>query len=213
MEVKSKTFLQIFLTLGTLIGWFAILAQLYLVILNRTTSVLESIIRFFSFYTILTNILVSTFFSTLLLKPNSRLGKIFSQPKVAAAITLYITVVGVVYNLVLRRIWNPQGLQMVVDELLHVAIPLYFILYWLKFADKAELKWKSVFPWLAYPLLYVIYILFRGALSEFYPYPFLDVTALGYNGVFINISGLCISFLLGGFLFVLVAKIMNRTLF
>ena len=132
-RIKAK---KIFLAIGALTGWLAILLQLYLIILNRVASVPETIIRFFSFYTILTNILVAVFFTVLLLKLNSLLGRFFSQPHIATAIALYITIVGIVYNVILRFLWQPQGLQWIVDELLHTVIPLFFIFYWLIFARK-----------------------------------------------------------------------------
>src|SRR4051812_38806133 len=99
---------------------------------------------------------------------------------------VYITVVGLVYNLILRQLWKPAGLQFVDDELLHSVIPFLFILYWLMFVPKSELKWKDVLFWLIYPLIYLICILIRGALSGFYPYPFINTDDIGYYETFIN---------------------------
>ena len=203
--------MQTLIVLGAIAGWFAVIFQFYLLIVNRITSVPEAIIRFFSFYTILTNILVALCFTVLLVKRKSGWGKLFSQPKTLTAIAVYIGIVGIVYNSILRFTWSPQGLQRVVDELLHVAIPVLFIIYWLIFAPKAGLQWKNVFLWLLYPLVYVFCILFRGALSGFYPYPFIDVNSLGYNKVFLNSVGLFIAFLFLSLLFVAIAKIMSRT--
>ena len=49
--------------LFAIIVWFAVLAQFYLIIENRVAPVTETIIRFFSFFTILTNILVAVYFT------------------------------------------------------------------------------------------------------------------------------------------------------
>ena len=103
---------KILIPLGAILGWSAIVLQLYLIIINRVATVPETIVRFFSFYTILTNILVASYFSFLWLKPDSQIGKFFSLENVAAAITLYITVVGLIYNIILRHLWSPQGLQL-----------------------------------------------------------------------------------------------------
>ena len=211
MENQPTKAMQIFSAIGAITAWFAIVFQLYLLLLNRVTSVPEAIIRFFSFYTILTNILVALCFTLLWLKPDSRWGKYFSRPNVITAITVYITVVGITYNLILRHLWNPQGLQQVVDELLHLIIPVFFILYWFIFAPKAGLQWKNIFPWLIYPFVYLLYTLFRGAFFGFYPYPFLDVNVLGYSKVFLNSVGLFIAFLLLSLLLVAIAKRMDRT--
>jgi hypothetical protein len=40
-----------------------------------------------------------------------------------------ILIVGLVYQVVLG-IWNPTGLQYIVDELLHTVIPLFMLGYW-----------------------------------------------------------------------------------
>lgn len=40
--------------------------------------------------------------------------------------------------------------------------------------------------WLIYPQAYLIYIPIRGHFSGFYPYPFVDVSALGMTKVLFN---------------------------
>ncbi len=210
MEKSPIKTQRTYLAVGTTAVWFAVVFQLYLLILNRTVPVQEAIIRYFSYYTILTNMLIAVCFTALLMKPQSRWGRFFSSPKTLTAIAVYITVVGIVYNMVLRFTWNPQGLQRVVDELLHLIIPLLFIVYWLIFAPKAGLQWKNVFPWLLYPLVYIVCILFRGSCSGFYPYPFIDVKTLGYSKVLLNCGGLFIAFLLLSLLFVAIAKLKSR---
>ncbi len=199
-----------FQLIGTLLGWLAVGLQFYLIMNNRVASVVETTIRFFSFFTILTNTLVAICFTILFTKPGSALGKFFSKPKTLAAIAVYITVVGLVYNIILRFTWNPEGLQFLVDEALHTAIPIWFILYWLFFAPKAELQWKHAFFWLAFPFVYILFILFRGSLSGFYPYPFIDVHSIGYQKVILNSFFLFLAFLLLSFFLVAVGKRMEK---
>lgn len=198
-----------FIAPGAVLSWGAVILQLYLIIINRVTTVPETIIRFFSFYTILTNILVAFHFSLRWLKPNSRAGKFISREKVTTAITVYITVVGATYNMILRQLWSPQGLQLVVDELLHSVIPVLFIIYWFVCVPKGKLAWKDVLSWLSYPLVYFVFIVLRGGLSGFYPYPFLDVVKLGYNKVVLNSAIFCGVFLVLGALFVLCDKLIK----
>ncbi len=130
MQTQSTKTSQTFLVIGAIIGWIAVLSQFYLIIVNRVASVPETIIRFFSFFTILTNTFVAVCFTVLLLGQKTNWGKFFSAPKTLTAITVYISIVGIVYNLILREIWDPKGLQLFVDELLHSVIPVFFILYW-----------------------------------------------------------------------------------
>ena len=212
MEKETTKSTQLFLAIGTITTWFALGLQFYLIIANRTTSIPEAIVRFFSFYTILTNILVAICFTFLWLKPKSRWGIFFSHQKTLTAITIYITIVAIVYNLILRSTWNPHGLQRVADELLHLVGPIIFILYWFLFAPKVALQLKNIFPWLIYPLVYLLYILFRGSFAKYYPYPFIDVNILGYSKVLLNSMLLCIAFLFISLLFVAIAKMMSRNL-
>jgi len=169
-----------------LVTWLAVILQLYLAIENRVGSISESVIRFFSYFTILSNTLVAICFTCLLLAPNTTTGKFFSKSSTTAAVTAYIFLVGIGYQLLLRHTWHPEGLQILVDELLHSVIPVLVLIYWFAFAPKDNLKWKYVFTWLIFPAVYLAYMLIRGALSDFYPYPFVRVNELGYGKVLLN---------------------------
>lgn len=210
MEKQPAKSEQIFLAAGVVIVWFSVIAQLYLAIENRTVPVMEALIRYFSYFTIQTNILVATCFTVLLLKPSSNWWKFFSDNLVRSAICTYITFVGVTYNILLRQLWQPTGLQKLVDELLHSVIPVIFILYWLIYTPKTRLQWKNALHWLIYPVVYIIVMLVRGAFSGYYPYPFIDVTVLGYPRVLLNGFGLIIAFLLLSCLLIALGKIINR---
>ena len=172
--------------IGAALGWFAVIAQLYLIITNRVVSVPGTVLRFFSYFTIDTNILVALCFTFIFLGNGSRLGKLFTKATTITALTVYITIVGIVYNTILRLTWDPQGLQRIVDELLHSVIPIYFILFWVIFTPTEGLKYKQAFSWLIYPLVYIFYAVVHGAITKFYPYLFVDVTRHGYSKVMFN---------------------------
>jgi hypothetical protein len=207
---KSKRFYEIITSLA---GWFAIIAQFYLQFNSGKASSLELVVRFFSYFTILTNILVAAACSLQLIAPASSLCRFFSKPGTLTALTVYILIVGAVYNIILRSTWNPEGLQMIVDEILHSLIPAFFVLYWIFFVPKAELKWNNVFPWLIYPFFYAIYIMFRGYFSGFYPYPFVDVGDLGWERALANAGGFTLLFLVTSLFFVSIGKIFARKKF
>ncbi len=150
----------------------------------------------------LTNLIVAVCCTVLLKDSNSGLNKFFSKRNALTAIVVYITIVGLVYNTILRFLWKPEGLQWLIDELLHSVIPFLFIVFWLFFVEKGKIPLKNVLAWLLYPLIYLIYILIRGAASSFYPYPFIDVEKIGYNKTLINSSGMLVAFLAVSILFV-----------
>jgi hypothetical protein len=212
MQDKSLKLNSRFFPIIAIVGWFAVFLQLYLIILNRAASLPETIVRFFSFFTIQTNILVAICFTFLWLKPKSKWGLFFSKPKNTTAITLYITIVGLVYNAILRFLWAPTGSQKVVDELLHSVIPVLVLLYWILFVPKKALEFKNIFPWLIFPAVYLVYTLIRGAFFSFYPYPFVDVILLGYNSVLLNSFFMLLAFLFLGTLFIGIGKLRSRNL-
>ncbi|HEY4155133.1 MAG TPA: Pr6Pr family membrane protein [Puia sp.] len=195
-----------FLLAGTFSGWIAIILQFYLILIHRDASVRETIIRYFSFFTILTNILFTVCFTFLLISPDSGPGKFFSRPATLAAIAVYMAVVGIIYNGVLRFLWNPRGFQWFADELLHVVNPVCFLLFWIFYVPKTGLQWKQAFIWMLYPVIYISLILFRGSFSGFYPYPFSNVRKLGYHRVFLNSTRTILVFLVIALLFVLIGK-------
>jgi hypothetical protein len=211
MEKRSTKVRQIYLSITAIIGWFSVISQFYLILVNRVVPLLETVIRFFSYFTILTNILVACCFTILILKPASKPGAFFSRPRVLTAVTAYITFVCIAYNLLLRHLWKPEGFQLLVDESLHVLIPVLTVLYWLIFVPKTALPWKSTLPWLIYPVVYFLYVSARGLLSGFYPYPFIDVNNLGFVKVLLNDGGLILAFLLLSLLFVAIGKWMRKT--
>nr|WP_294904612.1 Pr6Pr family membrane protein [uncultured Lacibacter sp.] len=199
---QTKRFIQISIAA---IAWFAVILQLYLQIINRTTGVTEAVIRFFSYFTILTNILVAVCFTSLSLQ-KGKAFHFFNKPGVITAVTVYILIVGLVYNLVLRSLWSPQGLQLLVDNLLHTVTPLLALVYWFAYVPAKQISWKQAPAWMLYPLFYLIYVMIRGSFSNFYPYFFIDATALGYAKAFVNAVYVTAAFLLVSLLLIWLGK-------
>lgn len=187
-------------------GWFALVTQFYLIHKNSERPFLDITINFFSFFTILTNLLVAVGVTMLLAHTRSKLTKNESL----SAIAVYITIVGAVYNLVLRWLWQPQGLQKLTDELLHTAVPVLFVVFWIAFVPKDQLTWKSALVWLIYPLVYSIYTLIHGAITNWYPYPFIDPNKIGWNSVAINSVYVLIAFFVVSLIFIGIGKLRRR---
>lgn len=190
--------------IGFLLGWFAIIGQFVLMYQNRQTDAIEMTIRFFSFFTILTNLLVVLYFtSRISIFQKTHFSKL-SNKEALTAITAFIMVIGIIYQFILRSTWKPTGFQMIINELLHSVIPVFVLLYWLKFANKNDLQFKNIKIWLWYPISYLIFIIIRGHFSNFYPYPFVDVSAIGYPQVLINsvIISIFFFFIMGSLIFI-----------
>jgi hypothetical protein len=206
----KASFRNISLAVLSTIGWLAIILQFYLLITNRKLSIASTVVQFFSYFTILTNILVAIYSSiSLLASPPKKFNWWFTSPCSATALTVYIVIVGLVYNIILRFLWSPTGLQKLVDEALHLIIPLLFLIYWFLFVPKGNLRWKNVLPWLLYPIIYLVYVLIRGSITGLFPYPFLEISTIGIGKVVTNILVLCIVFFVMSLLFVGIGKLVS----
>ncbi|MEO7121065.1 MAG: Pr6Pr family membrane protein [Ginsengibacter sp.] len=189
----------------SVVGWFAIIAQYILMIENRQASILETSIRFISFFTILTNALAAIYFTCVVFDKNHQI-KIIDKPGTLSAITVYITLVALVYQFVLRQSWHPTGLQMIVDELLHSVIPVLVIVFWFLYEIIKPVKYSQILQWAIYPLVYLICILIRGSFSNYYPYPFINVTTIGMSKALTNSGILIVIFLIISALFLVIGK-------
>lgn len=169
-----------------IIAWFALITQWCLTTFG--------LVDFLSFFTIQSNLMVALCLTFSLFVPRSSPGIFFSKSSVQSAIALYIFIVGLVYNTLLRGLADFKGVQLIVDNLQHVAVPLLFVFYWFMFTRRIFFPWKQSLYWLIYPFLYTVYSMIRGSIVHWYPYPFLNVDNLGYVEVFINMLGVLAAF-------------------
>jgi hypothetical protein len=195
---------------GAMLSWFTLITQLVLILQNSTHPALQTVITYFSFFTILTNLWVALFFTALFF-PESGLFRLLNKGGRGTALAVYISIVCLVYQTLLRPVWDPQGLQRIIDELLHSLIPFYFVYYWFSFIDKKNISFSLILPWSVYLLLYILYILTRGAFTGLYPYPFIDVSTLGYPAALLNTLGVILFYVLLSMGFIMIAKRLSRT--
>ncbi len=192
------------------LGWFALVLQFRLVLGVNAEAGLgigETLVRFFSYFTILTNILAASVLTATML---GHTRSFLTRPKVQAAVAAYITIVGAVYFLILRHLWQPQGPQWLADTLLHYVMPVLYVLFWVVFAQKRGIGWRDSVNWLIFPLLYLCAVLARGVPSKFYPYPFIDANTLTYPEIARNAGGMLVAFLVVGLLVVALSRWLAR---
>lgn len=169
------------------------------------------ILTYFSFFTSLSNLLVAVCLFSSILVPDSATGKFYSSLSVQTAIALYIFIVALVYNLVLRGLWQLTGLEFVLDNMVHVVVPALFFIYWLIYLrPTAPLKWSDALLWLVFPFLYLVYTLTRGTSINWYPYPFLNAQKLGYARVMVNIGWMLLAFAIVGLFFIYATRLRKK---
>ncbi len=196
---------------GALVG-FALILQFYLtanLVVAQGGHLVTAMLVFLDFFTILTNILVLAALTAPWIAPESRLAAFFRRPVVLGAIASYIAIVGIVYTLLLLDFRASEGPPLWADVLLHDISPVLFVIYWLLLVPRGWLHWRHPVLWLGYPLSYVVYAMLRSTVTNRYPYPFIDVAALGYARVFCNVIMLSCGFLIVGLVFVAIDRILS----
>ncbi len=152
----------------------------------------------FSYFTNFTNAIIIVMAAALLFG-RGRLYRWFNAPAVQAACCLYIAFVGLGFWFLLG---GPEELETLLDWIpqltAHTLSPILGAIFWFRVVPRGQLSWRHPFLWLIYPLVYLVYWLFRGPLVGYYPYFFVDVNALGYGGVALWSGALIVVFLLLG---------------
>jgi hypothetical protein len=178
---------------GAALGWFTIIAQYVLNI--QQDGVLPGTITYFGFFTMLGNIQVAIAFAAPLL-PQFPGAAFFNRPGVRSAVAVYIFVVDVIFYLLLRKVYDPTGFGAVLNLSLHYILPPLYVLDWLAFVPKQSLSYRQIAYWQIFPIAYAIVTMTRGAMTGYYPYPFLDAGKYGYGQIAINIAVLSAFFIL-----------------
>jgi len=130
----------------------------------------------FSFYTVQTNIFISLWFILSLRKES---GVFVSYPW-KTAFAVYIAVTGIIFGVFLSSYLNGLPWYIwILSLIMHYILPAGFILDWALFPSKESLKVRHIFLFLIYPCCYGAYTVIFGILTEWYPYPMIDIKTLG----------------------------------
>lgn len=170
-----------------------------------------SIVFFFSFFTILSNILAVLCCAASFFSAGPSVLAFFRSPKVQTGVALYMLVVAAIYIAILEGLWAPEGMMRILDRLLHYVMPALFLIHWV-FVPKGTLALADIPRWLVFPFLFAIYAMIRGALTGEYPYPIMDAAALGYATALRNIGFVLILFVFLGAAFVKIDQRLGRRL-
>lgn len=154
--------------------------------------VLTTITNFFSFFTVLSNLaaaIVLLWAASHTLRVRRDAQEPLPLAVALAAVTTFMIITGVVYNVLLRGVELPQGSAPVPwsNEVLHLIAPLFMVVDLLLVRTRRRLPWHALWVVLAFPVAWATYTLVRGPLVTnpttlqpyWYPYPFLDPNGSG----------------------------------
>lgn len=167
---------------------------------------LHVIVTYFSYFTVLSNILATILFLSVGIF-NLKKNKVITLLHGPA--TLYMSITGIVFWTILHGGHALTISYEWIDLVLHGVMPIAVFVGWLLYPPFKRIPFESAIKWLAFPLLFVFYTLIRGPIVHWYPYPFLNPALVGgYWGVFLYVLGI----LLGSwFLAIFLIYLANRT--
>ena len=143
------------------------------------------VVNFFSFFTILSNALAAIALLIGAWYSFTRAADPYWYNLVRACVVTYMATTFVVYNLLLRDISLDQATTVPwSNEILHVWAPLYLVADWVLAPGRRHIEWRRLWTIAIFPIVWSVYSMIRGAIVDWYPYPFLDpAQEAGYRGV------------------------------
>ena len=130
--------------------------------------------RFFSYFTTQANLLVVLTALSLARTPR-RDGPRWRVARLDALAG--ITITGLVHWFLLHPLDHFRGWLWASDTLVHIVIPTVVVLGWLVFGPRRRITLRVVLLGLIWPLVWLLYTMIVGGITNWYPYFFLDVTA------------------------------------
>lgn len=168
--------------------------------------------NFYAYYTNLSNyvcmgVMIAAFVHTIKSAIKKEDGFVKTTPAFKFLCVILILVTFLVYNILLAKEKSPSEYFLSLSNLLmHVILPIMFILHWVLFYEHGKVKWFHPLLCTIIPLGYVIFVLIRAAILKgiegamLYPYFFLNVDKLGWGGFFAWVSILVGIFVLIGYI-------------
>jgi len=152
-------------------------------------------IEFFSYFTIISNVLAAVALTAPLVAPASAVARWAETSNTRIAIALYLALTAVIYHTLLAHAWDLTPWRRVSSDVQHTLTPALFLIDWLWRGGQGEARWYAAVKTVRIPAIYGAWTLAHGALSGFYPYPFLNVAKRGYPAVLVTMGVMFLGFL------------------
>ncbi|MFI9814425.1 Pr6Pr family membrane protein [Saccharothrix variisporea] len=185
-------------------GWFGVTALVVLVGLvvqivvtagistGRFPGLGSRLFNLFCYFTIQSNVLVLVTSALLAVRPD-RPSTLFRTLRLDGVLAIAVT--GLVFHTVLKGLHELTGAAAFADFLLHTTSPVLCVVGWLAFGPRGAITGRVIGWSVVFPLAWLAFTLVRGAIIDWYPYPFVDVTELGYGRVLLNCTAVAVLFL------------------
>ena len=132
-----------------LLAWLAVLLQYYVLFQKPALSgmnVVEITFLILNYFTILTNLLVAISATISVVAPETSIGRFLTSTNAVSAIAVYIALVGLIFNVVLRSIDVREGFaDILANELTHLVVPVLYVVFGLSLFQKANSTGDNLF--------------------------------------------------------------------
>lgn len=144
---------------------FIILTALFLQLSYLPETSDPSVINFFSLFTIWSNVFVVLIY-------------FFSLSDFwRGASVVYMTITMLGFAILFQG--KNEYLLPSVNLIFHYLVPILVMLDWITSISTERITFKKTQRWLIFPLLYFLYVMVRGSLTNSYPYPLLNPLEVG----------------------------------
>ena len=165
----------------------------------------ERLLRLFSYFTIWTNLLVATVSGLLAARPRYD-GPVFRALRLDTVLCAVVTAVTV--HLVLTAYVPSDPAGRVADVLTHTVTPAATVLVWALVGPRPRITWRTCAGALVLPVVWNVWTFTHGAVTGWYPYPFLDPDRLGLPGALLGTATVVVLGMLLGVVLRLVERIL-----
>lgn len=203
--IKNRTAQLIFQTVYVVLGFIGIVGSIGYFDKSFNDN-------FYVYYTNLSNyicfgVMLTALIQTAMASSKKEDGYVKTAPTFNFLCVIMIMITCLVYNFLLAGEQTASSYFLSISNLSHhLILPIMFLLHWILFYEHNKLKWYHPLLCTIMPIVYVIFILIRAAIMQnvsgllLYPYFFLDVSTLGWGGLFMWIAILFVVFVALGYI-------------
>jgi hypothetical protein len=151
--------------------------------------------NFFSYFTVISNILVAVVLLSLAARP-----MLVDEPRfelLRGTVTLCISATGLVYAVLLAPAAADVDVTLKwVDFIVHTLAPIVGFADWIVDPPRRRPTLAAAATWLVIPLVWLVYTMIRGPIVDWYPYPFLDPDLESAASIIVTCIGITVVFCL-----------------
>ncbi len=137
----------------------------------------------FAFFTIQSNLLVGL--ATLLLAVRlDRSSTAFAVLRLSGLVAIIATGIG--FHAEFAQTLHLKSWEAIWNALLHTVVPVMTVVGWLLIGPRSIVSRRVAWLSVIFPVCWLAFTLIRGAIVHWYPYPFIDVTQIGYGRALLN---------------------------